>query len=36
MATIKELIEKAGQVAVLKAHPVPSLLISRQIPIWRQ
>lgn len=28
MATIKELIEKAGQVAVLKAHPVGSYFIS--------
>ena len=30
MATIKELIEKAGQVAVLKAHPVGSYFITEE------
>lgn len=30
MATIKELIEKAGQVAVLKAHPVSSYFITEE------
>lgn len=30
MATLKELIQKAGEVAVLKAHPVGSYFITEE------